>query len=182
MSLIINGVDIPNTGDIKYNGTSLEKIICNGVEVWKKQTSIDVPPESIYDYITTTGNANSGGYQCPQHPDEIYVYAGVWYCTRSGDNKTNIYVLTPKAPYTKITATIHAHDLLIHHDHDYVSISINGEVICNKNINEDSWGFDVDHICTGSSLTIAVTAGTNGWDSHWHTGLIACIRNIVLST
>lgn len=36
MSLIINGVEIPTNGSVFYNGTDLDKIICNGVVVWEK--------------------------------------------------------------------------------------------------------------------------------------------------
>lgn len=41
MSLIVDGTNIPNTGDIYYNGTKLTKVICNGVTVWEKQTIPD---------------------------------------------------------------------------------------------------------------------------------------------
>lgn len=37
MSLIINGVTIPeDDGSIFYNGTELDKVVCNGVTVWEK--------------------------------------------------------------------------------------------------------------------------------------------------
>jgi hypothetical protein len=34
MALIVNGTTIPTSATVKYNGTSLTKIICNGVTVW----------------------------------------------------------------------------------------------------------------------------------------------------
>lgn len=37
MSLIINGTDIPAGSNITYDGVVLERMICNGVEVWKKK-------------------------------------------------------------------------------------------------------------------------------------------------
>ena len=40
MTLIFNGVEIE---DANYNGTPLEKIICNGVTVWEK----NVPEEML---------------------------------------------------------------------------------------------------------------------------------------
>ena len=36
MSLIVNGTTIPETGTVKFNGTSLSKIIYNGVTVWER--------------------------------------------------------------------------------------------------------------------------------------------------
>jgi len=36
MPLIYNGTEIPNTSSINYNGTSLTKVIYNGVTVWEK--------------------------------------------------------------------------------------------------------------------------------------------------
>ena len=37
MSIIYNGTTIPNTGIIRYNNTSLNKVIYNGTTVWEKQ-------------------------------------------------------------------------------------------------------------------------------------------------
>ena len=37
MALIYNGVTIPSNATVNYNGTSLQKIIYNGVTVWQKQ-------------------------------------------------------------------------------------------------------------------------------------------------
>ena len=55
MSIIINGVNIPNNGDfIKYNGTNIEKVVCNGIEVWKKQKDITLTPTNHHG-LTVTG-------------------------------------------------------------------------------------------------------------------------------
>lgn len=40
MSLIFNGTTIPSTGTIKYNGTSLTKVIYDGNTVWTKDTNV----------------------------------------------------------------------------------------------------------------------------------------------
>ena len=40
MSIIFNGTTLDSSADITYNGTSLNKIVFNGVEVWKKYPSI----------------------------------------------------------------------------------------------------------------------------------------------
>ena len=40
MSIIFNGTTLDSSANIKYNGTSLNKIVFNGVEVWKKYPSI----------------------------------------------------------------------------------------------------------------------------------------------
>ena len=45
MALIVNGTTISNTNDIVYNGTTLTKIVFDGVTVWEKddgKTSVDV--------------------------------------------------------------------------------------------------------------------------------------------
>lgn len=54
MSIIINGVEIPNTGNIIYNGVDLDKVICNGIEVWKKQKDITLTPTNHHG-LTVTG-------------------------------------------------------------------------------------------------------------------------------
>ena len=68
MSLIIDGVEIPTNGSVFYNGTELDKIICNGVVVWEKITDIDVAAAIIngtLPYIvyhgpdSVTGNGNT---------------------------------------------------------------------------------------------------------------------------
>ena len=40
MALKVNSTTIPTTGTIKCNGTSLTKVVCNGVTVWQKIKSI----------------------------------------------------------------------------------------------------------------------------------------------
>ena len=50
MSIIINGVEIPNTGNIIYNGVDLDKVIYNGVVVWEKYVEPIDPPTKEIDY------------------------------------------------------------------------------------------------------------------------------------
>lgn len=40
MSIIYNGTTIPSTGIIKYNNTSLNKVIYNGTAVWQKSINV----------------------------------------------------------------------------------------------------------------------------------------------
>ena len=40
MALKVNSTTIPTTGTIKYNGTSLTKVICNGTTVWENKAYI----------------------------------------------------------------------------------------------------------------------------------------------
>ena len=73
MSIIINGVNIPNNGDfIKYNGTNIEKVVCNGIEVWKK--SVFEPADLSY----------TGGIQTIRVPAGFYKLE-VWGA-RGGDS------------------------------------------------------------------------------------------------
>lgn len=43
MALIVDGTEIKNTYKINYNGTSLNKIVCDGVTVWER-----LPAEKIF--------------------------------------------------------------------------------------------------------------------------------------
>ena len=60
MSIIYNGTTIPNTGIIRYNGTSLNKVIYNGTTVWEKFNGY------LYyygnEYTSFTGGWNDNGY------------------------------------------------------------------------------------------------------------------------
>lgn len=61
MSLIINGVEIPNTGDnIFYGSTNIDTVVCDGVEVWKKQKDIDIL--STYDRLWNDRRSGAGGH------------------------------------------------------------------------------------------------------------------------
>ena len=59
MSIIYNGTTIPNTGTIRYNGTSLNKVIYRGTTVWEKFNGY------LYyygnEYTSFTGGWNDSG-------------------------------------------------------------------------------------------------------------------------
>lgn len=59
MPLKYNGTTIPNTGTIRYNGTSLNKVIYNGTTVWEKFNGY------LYyygnEYTSFTGGWNDSG-------------------------------------------------------------------------------------------------------------------------
>ena len=42
MALIINGTTVPYGGAVNYNGTELDKIICNGSIVWERKATVDI--------------------------------------------------------------------------------------------------------------------------------------------
>ena len=62
MSLIVNGIEIPNTGDIVYSVVHLEKIICDGVTVWEKQKDITLTPGDCGG-LTVTGDSWANSIQ-----------------------------------------------------------------------------------------------------------------------
>lgn len=49
MSLIVDGITIPTSETIWYNGVKLERIIFDGVEVWKKSGGPDVFKDGVLD-------------------------------------------------------------------------------------------------------------------------------------
>ena len=80
MAIKFNNTEIPNNGIIKYNGTELTKVICNGTTVWvKKANSIfedgvfNITPKSYGDwklnssgrpYIEPTYDGAYWGWAC----------------------------------------------------------------------------------------------------------------------
>lgn len=80
MALIVNGVTIPSSGVVTYNGVKLSSIVCNAVEVWKNGTltlkevvfnasgTFTVPNNAIDNtfYIGCTG----GGGGSSGNPDD----------------------------------------------------------------------------------------------------------------
>ena len=58
MAFKFNGTAIPDSGTIKYNGTSLKKLIYNGVTVWKKALSLLSSTYFTADsYVTVSSSA-----------------------------------------------------------------------------------------------------------------------------
>ena len=80
MTLIFNGVEIE---DAKYNGTSLEKIICNGVTVWEKaaaETIFNVSKitSNVYVNSTTYNNCKFIGFNVTAgNSDAVVTYGGI---------------------------------------------------------------------------------------------------------
>ena len=62
MSIIFNGTTLDSSADITYNGTSLNKIVFNGVEVWSKAKAMPTKGQIIniddkkYLVLKTSGN------------------------------------------------------------------------------------------------------------------------------
>ncbi len=57
MALIYNGTTIPSSATIKYNGTTLTKIIYNGVTVWQKVTDV-TQNFGTHAYVSHVGTAD----------------------------------------------------------------------------------------------------------------------------
>ena len=106
MPLIYNGTTIPNTGTIKYNNTSLNKVIYNGTTVWEKQQDYylynrENPTSSAFtaklvreeDALTHTYS----NYVCVSN--ETHVAASARGLLKS-KNKINI------APYSKLNVYV----------------------------------------------------------------------------
>lgn len=167
MSLIINGSALPITGNVSYNGHNIDEVCCNGIQVWKKQTSHDVPPSSIEDYVSVSGNLPQT--KCSTH-NTLRFDVSVWYCTNGPGDAAGEWVIAPKAPYTKIKATFHQAGGLIHAENDSYEIRVNG-----VNINT------TDVIVEGSSLRLTAHVHTSGWSEHWQTAIYTCMRDIVVS-
>ena len=70
MSLIFNGVNIPEAGGvIGFNGVDITTVIFNGVTVWQRGSGIDVPA------VPSFCEASDGDY--PDRVDVYFGYAGV---------------------------------------------------------------------------------------------------------
>lgn len=84
MALIVNGVTIPSSGVVTYNGVKLSSIVCNAVEVWKNGTltlkevvfnasGTFTMPSGVVDNQIIVGCTGGGG--AGSH-DGVYVYGG----------------------------------------------------------------------------------------------------------
>lgn len=89
MSLIYNGTTIPSSATIKYGGTTLTKIIFNGVTVWTKGTTTTQNFGS-HDYYAHQGTPLSGTFNW----DVTMTYTGVIKSIAlDGSGYGNVYTL-----------------------------------------------------------------------------------------
>lgn len=96
MALIYNGVTIPSNATVNYNGTSLQKIIYNGVTVWQKQI-YDVPFKAVSPELTSKTPGNFFKYATITCNPDYFSFNnsnGYAYCQRAG---TYTVTLIPRA-------------------------------------------------------------------------------------
>lgn len=90
MTLIVNGTTIPTSATVKYNGTNLTKIICNGVVVWQKSFYVIQNGTLLSSSYVTSKAAN--GYaghssfngNCSRHTASGYFDYGMYGTSTSG--------------------------------------------------------------------------------------------------
>ena len=87
MSLIYNGVTIPNGAVITYGGTTLTKIIFNGVTVWQKATPTSWQ-ENTYNRSTSNTATFSSTHDFGSAKELVSVYMK---CTHHNDAPTTRY-------------------------------------------------------------------------------------------
>ena len=109
MSLIIDGTTIPNKATITYNGNPIEKIICNGVEVWKLQKDVYVYNPGMSGSIFSGCGAYplTTGYHRPSYPDSSVVWAnkGSYYEVTCGYQRVSLLTnsMVDLTPFNYIT-------------------------------------------------------------------------------
>ena len=97
MSIIYNGTTIPNTGIIRYNNTSLNKVIYRGTTVWEKLVTSTVTYNGTGWRVYSDGEKIIGGTSdSSNRVDVIYTRT----CTG------NIVKFTDSSKYLRITANI----------------------------------------------------------------------------
>ncbi len=93
MALIYNGVTIPSNATVNYNGTSLQKIIYNGVTVWQKQI-YDAAFKAVSPELTSKTPGNFFKYATITcNPDYFSFSNGYAYCQKAG---TYTFTLTAR--------------------------------------------------------------------------------------
>ena len=171
MAIIVNGTTIPTNGEyIKVGNTDVTKVnvVKDGVTttVWEKVTSITPAASEVMNYINIDGNTLAS--TCDKHPNAIVVGTSVWYCRKSGGDKTETFTITPKAPYLKISCSLHKWGL------------------CNQDEIHEVWANGAEvaddyEISNASSITIKCQVCTDGFEDHWKTEANCCIYNVTLS-
>lgn len=184
MAIIVNGTNIPTSGNnIKVGNTDITKVnvVKDGVTatVWERVISITPPASEVMDYININGDESSiNAVNCSSHPNDIVVGASVWSVRPGMDpdrkTRTNIFTITPKYPYTKISCAFHKWGL-IHRDYgEDNGIWVNGvEITDNMN--------NLYSISNVPSITIQCYAKADGDEGHWKTEAYCCIYNVTLS-
>lgn len=169
MPIIVNGTTIPTGGDsIAVNGVKVGKVIANEVTVWEKVSSYSPPDSSICNYVSISGGSpdTCDEHECPRFSSSIW-YSWDW------NESLKTYVITPKSPFSKITASFTRHGGLVQPDAwgDAAWIRINGIYL----------GDDGTITASGASITVECYTYTEGGDGHWQTSIGCCMRNAVLS-
>ena len=110
MSLIIDGTNIPNSGDyVIFDNTKLDKVICDGVVVWEKQKDITMTPTN-YGGLSVTGK-----------------WSGDYY-SRNGNLDGTVYSLTTRldlTQYRKISVEVYAWCKVSINNTGSITVSIN---------------------------------------------------------
>lgn len=191
MAIVVNGTNIPASGNIKYGNTDINKVnvVKDGVAttVWEKITSITPPASEVNNYINISGSGVLGAITCSSHPNSTVFGASVWYV---GDNninpgfrnpsnteQTSISIITPKDPYTKISCAFHRFGLVQGDDEKsriWVTAVVNGATSTVEIT-------DTYTITNASSIEIKCYAFAKGGTHHWKTEAYCCIYNVTLS-
>lgn len=81
MALIVNGVTIPSSGVVTYNGVNLSSIVCNAVEVWKNGVltlfaqvfntsgTFTMPSNVVNNEVIVACTGGGGSGSGTSHPD-----------------------------------------------------------------------------------------------------------------
>ncbi len=141
-------------------------------------TAFTPPVASIKDYIDVQGE-NVGSSICENHEGAPEFSAGVWYVKEGeGNSDDRTFVITPKAPYSSLKATLHWQTAAYGgNEDDVVGAWINGSELSKPELPEYSEYISVE----GSSITIRLFAQSDGFDGHWKTTSSICMHDVTLS-
>lgn len=93
MSIIINGTNVPSSGNIFIGNVDLDKVICNGVTVWKKQ-------KDIHYTSSDSSNISGAAWSVPET---------VWYDYSEYHSKDETYTIAIQidlTSYKRIIANV----------------------------------------------------------------------------
>ena len=102
MSLNFNGTDIPRSANITYNGTTLTKIIFNGVEVWTKGTQASWQ-ENTYSRSTSWTETKSSIHDFGSQKELISVYMKCVHHNDCDTTRYRVYGSNNKSNWTQLT-------------------------------------------------------------------------------